>query len=64
MPQNSLRLAFRRATSLKEGGKAASPHERVNYNFSYQKLMSHYIKIAQNYNILPYFSLHFRQRDI
>ena len=30
MPQNSLRLAFRRATSLKEGGKAASPHESVN----------------------------------
>ena len=38
MPQNSLRLAFRRATSLIEGGKAASPHESVKYNLPLHQL--------------------------
>ena len=36
MIPHSLRHAFRRATSLKEGGKAASPRQRIKLQFAAQ----------------------------
>ena len=49
---HSLRHGFRRATSLFEGGKAASPHNAVNNNFSFQisyLLLYHKYRSADNY---------------